>query len=70
MQSVRHTAYRVVFERDESGAWIVTVPSVRGCHTYGRSLHQTRTRIREALALWVDDAETAELEEINACSRS
>jgi predicted RNase H-like HicB family nuclease len=55
--------YRVVFDRDESGAWIVGVPSVRGCHSYGRSLNQARTRIREALALWVDDAESAQFEE-------
>lgn len=61
---MRDKTYRVVFERDDSGAWIVAVPGVRGCHTYGRSLQQARTRIREALALWVDDAETAELEEV------
>jgi predicted RNase H-like HicB family nuclease len=53
--------YRVVYERDESGSWIARVPSVRGCHTHGRTLDQARRRIREALALWVDDAETAEL---------
>lgn len=60
---MRSASYRVVFERDESGTWIVSVPGVRGCHSYGRSLHQARARIREALALWVDDAERAELEE-------
>src|SRR5262245_34525675 len=53
--------YRVVYERDESKHWIATVPSVKGCHTYGRSINEARTRIREALALFVDDAETAEL---------
>jgi predicted RNase H-like HicB family nuclease len=55
--------YRVVFERDESGAWIVSVPGIPGCHTYGRSLGQARRRIREALSLWIDDAQSAELEE-------
>lgn len=53
--------YRIVLERDESGAWIATVPSVPGCHTYGRSLVEARRRVREALALWVDDADTTEL---------
>jgi predicted RNase H-like HicB family nuclease len=56
-------AYRVVIERDESGAWIAHVHGVRGCHTYGRTLDQVRRRIREALSLWVDDAEIAELVE-------
>lgn len=53
--------YRVVYERDESGAWIASVPSVRGCHTHGRTIEQARRRIREALGLWVDGADTAEL---------
>jgi predicted RNase H-like HicB family nuclease len=55
--------YRVVLERDESGAWLARVPGVQGCHTYGRTLDQARRRLREALALWVDDAEAAEFDE-------
>jgi predicted RNase H-like HicB family nuclease len=53
--------YRVVYEIDESGHWIATVPAVRGCHTYGRSLSEARSRIREALALFVAHAPTAKL---------
>lgn len=53
--------YRVVLERDEIGAWIATVPSVPGCHSYGRSLVEARRRVREALGLWVEDADRAEL---------
>jgi predicted RNase H-like HicB family nuclease len=45
--------YRVVLQRDESGAWIARVPKVRGCHTYGRSLVEAKRRIRPALGLWV-----------------
>lgn len=55
--------YAVVFEQDETGAWIVWVPSVPGCHTYGRSLNEARKRIREALSLFVPNARTAELSE-------
>ena len=53
--------YRVVIELDESGSWIAHVRGVRGCHTYGRTLDQVRRRIREALSLWVDHADAAEL---------
>ncbi len=62
--AVKRRSYRVVVERDESGAWIASVPSIRGCHTHGRTLEQARRRIREALALWVDDADAAELVEV------
>jgi predicted RNase H-like HicB family nuclease len=54
--------YRVDIARDESGAWLARVPTVPGCHTYGRTLEQSRRRIREALDLWVTDAATAEME--------
>jgi predicted RNase H-like HicB family nuclease len=59
--AVSQGRYTAVYERDESGAWNVHVPEVPGCHTYGRSLRQARERIREALGLWVDDADQAEL---------
>src|SRR5438132_1088472 len=57
------TTYKAVFERDESGAWIVRIPAIRGCHTYGLTLNQARRRIRETLSLWVDDADDALIEE-------
>ena len=60
---MKAVSYRVVLERDESGAWIARVPRVRGCHTYGRTLDQARRRVREALALWVEDAASVELVE-------
>ena len=55
--------YRVVYEYDDSGAWTVDVPDVPGCHTWGETLRQARRYAREALSLWVDDAEDAELVE-------
>jgi predicted RNase H-like HicB family nuclease len=63
MAEVSSSRYRVVLEPDETGSWILRVPAVPGCHTYGRTLEQARRRVREALSVWVDDAESAELEE-------
>ena len=56
-------AYRVVIERDETGVWLAHVRGVRGCHTHGRTLDQVRRRIREALSLWIEDADDAEFVE-------
>lgn len=58
---VKKTQFEVIYERDESGWWVASVKGIPGCHTQGRSIPQARTRIREALSLFVDDAETAEL---------
>jgi predicted RNase H-like HicB family nuclease len=52
----------VVFERDETGAWVAWMPSVPGCHTYGWSISQTSSRLPDALALWRADSTTMEPE--------
>ncbi len=57
------TAYRVRYEIDEAGYWVAAVHGVAGCHTQGRSLKTARERIREALAVCVDDAVEATLDE-------
>lgn len=51
--------YHVTYERDESGWWAAAVRGVRGCHTQGRTVDEARRRIRQALALFVDDARRA-----------
>lgn len=55
--------YRVTYERDETGRWVAAVPAVKGCHTQGRTVEEARRRIREALALFVDDAAGATLKD-------
>ena len=46
---------RAVFERDRRGVWLVSVPEVEGCHSYGRSLDEARRNLQEALSLFIDD---------------
>ncbi len=53
--------YTVRYEKDETGWWVASVKEVRGCHTQGRTIDQARRRIREALGLFVDHADNAEL---------
>jgi predicted RNase H-like HicB family nuclease len=59
----RTANYVAVYERDPEGdAWLVSVKGIDGCHTYGRTLRQAETRIREALSLWLDrEPETLEI---------
>jgi predicted RNase H-like HicB family nuclease len=54
--------YTAEFRRDEDGKhWLAQIREVPPCHTYGSSIAQARRRVREALGLFVQDAETAEL---------
>ena len=53
--------YHVAYVRDEAGYWVAAVREVRGCRTQGRTVDEARRRIREALALFVDDAAGADL---------
>ena len=47
--------YVAVLERDrESDAWLVHIKGIEACHTYGRTLRQAESRIREALGAWLD----------------
>ena len=46
-------SFRIVMEPD-GGGWHVFAPDVQGCRSWGRSLAEARTRIREALATCVD----------------
>ena len=51
--------YHVTYEHDEGGWWVATVKEAPACHTQGRTIAQTRNRLREAMGLFVKDAETA-----------
>jgi predicted RNase H-like HicB family nuclease len=53
--------YTAKYERDEDGWWIVEVPEVQGCRSDGRTINEARRRVRQALALFVDNAESAEI---------
>lgn len=47
--------FKVVFELEPDGSWNVSIPAVKGCHTYGRSLAEARRNIREALSLFEEE---------------
>lgn len=53
----RHLA--VVIEQDEDGVFIVSVPSLVGCRTYGRTIDEAMENIAEAAALALQDSAPA-----------
>ena len=53
--------YTATYTHEDDGGWTVRIKEVQGVHSQGRSISQARNRVREALSLFVDDANTAEI---------
>jgi predicted RNase H-like HicB family nuclease len=47
--------FTVVIERDEDGYYVATVPALPGCHTQAKNLDTLMKRVREVVALCVED---------------
>jgi len=45
----------VLIEQDEDGVFIVSVPTLRGCRSYGQTLDQAMDNITEAASLCLED---------------
>ena len=48
--------FEVVFEPDEGG-FHVSVPALKGCHSWGATRDEAREMVRDAIALWLETAE-------------
>ena len=47
--------FTVLIERDEDGYLVATVPSLHGCHTQAKSLDTLMKRVREVIALCLEE---------------
>jgi predicted RNase H-like HicB family nuclease len=47
--------FDVVIERDADGHYVASVPALPGCHTQARSMDQLIERVKEAIALCLED---------------
>lgn len=45
--------YRIIIEPDDRGTFHGYVPALSGCHTWGKTIEETREHLREALSLYV-----------------
>ena len=47
--------FDVIIERDSEGYFVASVPGLPGCHTQARSLDELHERVREAIALCLEE---------------
>ncbi|HVN73347.1 MAG TPA: type II toxin-antitoxin system HicB family antitoxin [Methanoregula sp.] len=48
---------KVVITKGEDGWYVVTVPSLPGCISQGRTLKDAKKNIKEAISLWLEPDE-------------
>ncbi len=53
--------YAIVY-RDESGGWIIEVPSLPGCISQGETREEAIENIRDAIKLYLEDLDDAHKE--------
>lgn len=46
---MREIEYRVVISRDQENNWLVSVPAIPGCHTWGPTRAEAFVNAREAI---------------------
>jgi len=47
--------FTVIYEIDEDGYFIVSVPSIPGCYTQGKTFEEAKKRIKDVIKLCLDD---------------
>ncbi len=47
--------FNVVIERDSEGWLVASVPALHGCHTQARSFDDLEQRVREAIAVSLEE---------------
>lgn len=47
--------FPVLVEVDEDGVYIVSCPTFKGCHSYGKTIDEAIENIRDAIALCLED---------------
>lgn len=45
---------QVILEPDETGGYVVSCPSLPGCHSEGDTIDETLVNIREAIELYIE----------------
>jgi predicted RNase H-like HicB family nuclease len=61
IQNEKTLHFPILIEQDEDGVYIVSCPSFQGCHTYGKTIDEALSNIREAIELCLEETSPGEL---------
>jgi predicted RNase H-like HicB family nuclease len=58
---MKNYSFRIIIEPDEKNTFHGYVPSLRGCHTWGKTFEETRQNLQDAIRAYIlsliDDGE-------------
>lgn len=61
MKPMKTLTYRIIVEPDGKKAFHGYVPALHGCHTWGKTIEETRAHLRDAIDVYlkslIDDGE-------------
>lgn len=64
LKTMKELQFKVLIEQDEDGIYVASVPELPGCYTQGKTLEEVRKRIKEVIALVLDDDEELKKEKL------
>ena len=62
-KKIKVLEYNAVFEREKDGGFSVWIPSLSGCCSQGDTFEEALANIKEAIALYLEDAQEEDFEE-------
>ena len=54
MSTPQMISYRILLRKEPEGGYTVTVPSLPGCVTYGKSIEEATEMAKEAIELYIE----------------
>lgn len=67
-KTTKELQFKVLIERDEDGVYVASVPDLPGCYTQGKTLEEARERIREVIALVLEEDQELKEEKLRSPS--
>ncbi len=63
MRPAKKSSYHlpILLEQDEDGIYIVSCPSFKGCHSYGKTAEEAMSNIREVIEMCLEETDPKNL---------
>ncbi|RUM41147.1 type II toxin-antitoxin system HicB family antitoxin [Desulfurobacterium thermolithotrophum] len=55
----------IIIEQDEDGYYIVSCPSFKGCHSYGKTIEEAMENIKEVIEMCLEELEEDKKKNLN-----